>query len=448
LVLVFGTTSQQLLITFRFHGQGMHLMLKYIFCALTAIVALATTECSAVSVTSIRQFNLLHNNTNSPFFATSVDAVNTFVPATYPTDPSVSESVVFTPDGAPRAGEVATITTRGVFNIVGSSTSAGGWTDGNGVPAGITLAFNAKIVFSVNPASPPNSRLTLVGIGNNRGNGLGITQTTWNGTTGGSSTIGNAHQNEDVSADDVLDVSAVDVTGISFTGTLAESGYSFAPGSVGNFGPNVIRSGNNTASGLIESAETFGLISATGPAPQPGDEGLPTIGFGRPIIQSEIDLRRGEGIVASHVASENDFTGNNVDGDPVRFPRQIGAWTLRPQNGTMGVKGVGYQYDVTFDITSANPNIPGDYNHNGVVDAADYVVWRKGDLVADSNGDTLVNQTDYDFWRARFGNGAPGAGAGLTGSAVPEPAALTLLVIGLLATCSGRRAKLAHMRTI
>ena len=22
-------------------------------------------------------------------------------------------------------------------------------------------------------------------------------------------------------------------------------------------------------------------------------------------------------------------------------------------------------------------NIPGDYNHNGVVDAADYVVWRK-----------------------------------------------------------------------
>src|SRR6187455_1098380 len=102
LVLVFGVISQQLLITFCFHRQEMLLMLKYILCALTAIVALAATDSSAVGVTSVRQFNLLHNNTNSPFFATSVDAVNTFAPATYPTVPIASESVVFTPDGAPR----------------------------------------------------------------------------------------------------------------------------------------------------------------------------------------------------------------------------------------------------------------------------------------------------------------------------------------------------------
>jgi hypothetical protein len=99
---------------------------------------------------------------------------------------------------------------------------------------------------------------------------------------------------------------------------------------------------------------------------------------------------------------------------------------------------------VNFGIT---PIPPGDYNKNGVVDAADYVLWRKGDPAADSNGDTFVDQVDYDFWRANFGNGAPGSGAGLSSASVPEPAALTLLVLGLLATCSGRRGKLLRTRT-
>ena len=72
------------------------------------------------------------------------------------------------------------------------------------------------------------------------------------------------------------------------------------------------------------------------------------------------------------------------------------------------IKGISYAYDVTFGIA---PIPPGDYNKNGVVDAADYVLWRKGDLAADSNGDTVVDQTDYDFWRANFGNPYSGCGS-------------------------------------
>ena len=53
----------------------------------------------------------------------------------------------------------------------------------------------------------------------------------------------------------------------------------------------------------------------------------------------------------------------------------------------------------------------GDYNQDGTVDAADYVVWRKGagstGLVpfsgADGNGDGQVNALDYQKWRANFG---------------------------------------------
>ena len=91
-------------------------------------------------------------------------------------------------------------------------------------------------------------------------------------------------------------------------------------------------------------------------------------------------------------------------------------------------------------FTSQLAPVPGDYNHNGVVDAADYVLWRKGDPAADGNGDTMVDQSDYDFWRARFGNAAAGAGSGVVaGAAVPEPAGAALLIVGLLATCSCRR---------
>jgi hypothetical protein len=55
--------------------------------------------------------------------------------------------------------------------------------------------------------------------------------------------------------------------------------------------------------------------------------------------------------------------------------------------------------------------LAGDYNFDGVVDAADVVVWRKTlnsstDLRADGNGDGVVNQDDRQVWRANFGRTA------------------------------------------
>jgi hypothetical protein len=59
-----------------------------------------------------------------------------------------------------------------------------------------------------------------------------------------------------------------------------------------------------------------------------------------------------------------------------------------------------------------NP-LAGDYNYSGVVDAADYVVWRKtlgstDDLRADGDNDADVDQDDYAVWRANFGAVATG----------------------------------------
>jgi hypothetical protein len=80
-------------------------------------------------------------------------------------------------------------------------------------------------------------------------------------------------------------------------------------------------------------------------------------------------------------------------------------------------------------------SLPGDYNQNGTVDAADYVVWRKG-------LGTTYTQTDYDVWRAHFGQ-TISSGAGAGGSAiVPEPATLVLMMFAA-AGCSVRPGRAA-----
>jgi hypothetical protein len=69
----------------------------------------------------------------------------------------------------------------------------------------------------------------------------------------------------------------------------------------------------------------------------------------------------------------------------------------------------------------AVPNLPGDFNNDGVVDAADYVVWRQG-------LDTTYTQDDYDVWRANFGQTTATASGANVNSAVPEPATVILLM--------------------
>jgi hypothetical protein len=94
----------------------------------------------------------------------------------------------------------------------------------------------------------------------------------------------------------------------------------------------------------------------------------------------------------------------------------------------------------------AQPETTGDYNHDGVVDAADYVMWRKtlGEGAApegsgaDGDADGMIDPDDYDFWLARFGETVPpGSGAGVF--AVPELAGLTQILVGLVVCGLSRR---------
>jgi hypothetical protein len=88
--------------------------------------------------------------------------------------------------------------------------------------------------------------------------------------------------------------------------------------------------------------------------------------------------------------------------------------------------------------------VPGDYNNNGVVDAADYVLWRNGGPLANEvDAPGTINDADYTAWRARFGNtsgsgSAAGAGDGLPSSTVPEPTCGVMVLITLSVLCQCR----------
>ena len=85
------------------------------------------------------------------------------------------------------------------------------------------------------------------------------------------------------------------------------------------------------------------------------------------------------------------------------------------------------------------PGVAGDYNGNGVVDGADYVMFRNGGPLQNEVA-TIGSITieDYNEWRARFGNTA-GSGAGLGTGAVPEPGTALLMLVGLISFVSFKR---------
>jgi hypothetical protein len=88
-------------------------------------------------------------------------------------------------------------------------------------------------------------------------------------------------------------------------------------------------------------------------------------------------------------------------------------------------------YDLFLSVS-----LPGDYNRNGVVDAADYTVWRDSrgsttNFAADGNGNGVIDSGDLSIWTLNFGHTVSGSGASAS-AAVPEPACLLLLFTGML----------------
>lgn len=91
----------------------------------------------------------------------------------------------------------------------------------------------------------------------------------------------------------------------------------------------------------------------------------------------------------------------------------------------------------SVDLSDATSTLAGDFNRDGVVDAADYTKWRDG-------LGTVYTVTDYAHWKSNFGrrsgNGASAPGsAGGNAAAVPESASIGTLLITMACIFCRRR---------
>lgn len=109
-----------------------------------------------------------------------------------------------------------------------------------------------------------------------------------------------------------------------------------------------------------------------------------------------------------------------------------GSWLYAKWDFTFAIDRSWSALRLTQITPLAGPPVSGDYNKNGVVDAADYVLWRKtygqqgANLATDGFPDGFIDEYDYDWWAERFGNSnGSGSGSGLL-SAVPEPTTFAL----------------------
>ena len=98
------------------------------------------------------------------------------------------------------------------------------------------------------------------------------------------------------------------------------------------------------------------------------------------------------------------------------------------------------------------PPLPGDFNRDGMVDLADYTLWRNhlgGDeelLSGGGDGSGVVDMEDYDLWKLHFGNAGHG-GSSLASRAIPEPQTAALILLAIVAagvTGGGRKLRISR----
>ena len=374
--------------------------------ACVAVVTLSSasfTRADAVVVAKHENLEHVRNNTTgvtlSPFFTahtdgTAIGPANGWAP--------ISPVQAATPGAA-------STTPKKSFSFVGDSTAAGNWTDGNGVPAGITLAFDAQFTIAAITTTEPALVLTVPGLSGTNQSGRGIGVTTQQDVNGV----------DDINAGRGLEFSPVTVSNVSFTGTLADTNFSFTPGGVSNFGVQLFASGvfNETNQGMVLT------------------QGADTIGFGVTT-----------GTIASNLRQDLNFGiyQNPLPTPPYssEFPRQSGPFTLVTTVSAGAVRGFTLGYDVAYDISPASAAEDADFDGDGDVDGADFLTWQRGvgvgtDLsTGDANDDNVVDGDDLDIWKGQFGSAAVAA------APVPEPATALMALaamIGAAAIRHGRR---------
>jgi autotransporter-associated beta strand protein len=141
------------------------------------------------------------------------------------------------------------------------------------------------------------------------------------------------------------------------------------------------------------------------------------------------------------------------------FPNAGSDGEIDATNGTITIDSIWFNgsgnAQIYLDTVSHNPNgllaayIPGDYDRNGIVQAADKAIWQAafGSTVipgagADGSGDGIVDTGDYLVWRKAMSQPAPPSpSTAPLRSATPEPGGLTMIIAAGVACLSRRRTR-------
>jgi hypothetical protein len=141
------------------------------------------------------------------------------------------------------------------------------------------------------------------------------------------------------------------------------------------------------------------------------------------------DITTGEQL--KKISSTTEYEGFGLDVDIFQDKAIVGAPYY------IGIRGVPAGSAYVFDVTRTTA-LSGDFNTDGTVDAADYIVWRNG-------LGTTYTQADYNIWRANFGRTAAGAAAvadaigNAYSSNIPEPITAAIASLALLSLCTARQ---------
>jgi hypothetical protein len=133
----------------------------------------------------------------------------------------------------------------------------------------------------------------------------------------------------------------------------------------------------------------------------------PETNFGWALVNAHEEMIRSQKVFYAREATQNS-SGEPNSLDPAWRPRLT----------------------IDFDVVSPPT---GDYNGNAVVDATDYIVWRKTldqpvappGSGADGDRSGVVEEGDFSLWKAQFG---AIVSAAASGAAIPEPTSVLLLL--------------------
>lgn len=258
--------------------------------------------------------------------------------------------------------------------------------------------------------------------------------------------------------------------------SIFEAGAGVGLGAV--YAPNHSAFGQSDGEDLIFEYTTVddlvirSLIRYTGTSLQPSNLLLtvdPTTGETRLTNTSQFDVAIDGYRVRSNAGSldssgwsslEDQSVGDWQEANP--SPQQLveleesGSLVLNPGDsyslGSLYSPGTARDLAIDFVLPGTNDStegvvvyvLAGDYNRDGTVDAADYIVWRKNlgqaaaaGTSADGDFNGTIDHEDYEVWKSHFGTTLPTPISALSASNIlPEPSAgcmgcLAFLLVGV-----------------